>query len=376
VRSGAATAILAGDGAAAAAAVRLTYVGAADLELRRERRGRSLAYRDARGRALRDRATLARIRALAIPPAWRDVRIAADPDGHLQATGLDARGRKQYRYHARWRQVRDAAKYHRLVGFCAVLPRLRKAIARDLACACLCKAKVVATIVALMEAGQLRVGNDAYTRANGSYGATTLRDRHATIHGGTLTLSYRGKGGIDRRIRIDDRRLARIVRRCRDLPGQRLFQYVGDDGAVVPVGSSDVNAYIQAATDGPYSAKDFRTWAATIGAARLLAAAARPDGERACKREIADALAIVAARLGHTVAICRGSYVHPAVLDGFADGSLARSLGAAARRRAGDDPLGPATLRRLEGAVARYLAAPRRATARLRAAGRRAIRAA
>lgn len=219
-----ASTVIEGDPVAAASAAALHHVGDEAPGFTRLRRGKAFAYRDARGNPVRDAATLSRIRALAIPPAWTDVWIAADARAHIQATGRDARGRKQYRYHAKWRDVRDSAKYHRLVGFCGVLPRLRHAVERDLACRCLCKAKVVAAVVALMERAQLRVGNEAYARTNGSYGATTLRRRHARVRGATLELAYRGKSGVERRVQIVDRRLAGIVRQCRALRGARLFQ--------------------------------------------------------------------------------------------------------------------------------------------------------
>jgi DNA topoisomerase I len=317
-----ALAIVEGDGEAAAQAISLRYVNAGEPGVRRLRRGRAFTYLRADGSRVRDPATLSRIRSLAIPPAWARVWICVDPDGHVQATGFDARGRKQYRYHNRWRQIRDAAKYHRLVAFCHVLPRMRRQVARDLACRCLCKRKVVATIVSLMEKGQLRVGNDEYTRQNGSYGATTLLDRHATIRGPVIKLAYRGKSGILRRIRLVDQRLATIVRRCRDLPGQRLFQYVGDEGEPVAVLSTDVNEYLREISGGPFTAKDFRTWAATLSCALLLSPREVPktkNGMRLCVNEV---LRTVAARLGHTPAICRSSYIHPGVFESFARGEL------------------------------------------------------
>ena len=353
-------AVVRGDPIAAATAVALQHVSDEGPGITRHRRGKSFSYTDSRGRPVRDAATLARIRALAIPPAWTGVWISPDPDGHIQATGRDARGRKQYRYHPKWRTVRDEAKYHRLVGFCGALPALRAAVERDLACACLCKRKVVATVVALMERAQLRVGNDEYARANGSYGATTLRDRHARIRGDTLELSYRGKSGIERRVRLTDRRLARIVRRCRDLPGQRLFQYV-DGGAIRPITSTDVNAYIREVTGGPFTAKDYRTWAATLGAALLLCALERPSSLKACKQCVNQVLAAVADRLGHTPAICRKSYVHPRLIDEFTATGLDPALARAIRRRLGKQilPCSAAidvgVLRSIEPLVARYL---------------------
>jgi DNA topoisomerase-1 len=350
------SAVVDGDPVAAATAVALHHSGDDAPGLRRVRRGSGFCYRGTTGAIVRDAATLSRIRALAIPPAWTDVWIAGDPHGHIQATGRDARGRKQYRYHARWRDVRDAVKYHRLVAFCAALPALRAAVSRDLACGCLCKAKVVATIVALMERAQLRVGNEEYARHNGSYGATTLRDRHARFHGDTLELAYRSKGGIARRVRVSDRRLTRIVRRCRDLPGQRLFQYVDGD-AVHPITSTDVNDYLREITGGPFTAKDYRTWAATLGAAWLLCAERPPASQRECKRCVARVVDAVARQLGHTPAVCRASYIHPQVIRDFAANKLAglaRRLGTS-RRRAAAEPIAVETLRAIEPVIARYL---------------------
>lgn len=361
-------AVVNGDPVAAATSVELRYCGDESPGLRRIRRGKQFSYRSVSGAVVRDVATLSRIRALAIPPAWTDVWISPDPCGHIQATGRDARGRKQYRYHARWREVRDAAKYHRLVAFCAALPALRATIKRDLACSCLCKTKVIATVVALMERAQLRVGNEEYARANRSYGATTLRDRHARFHGNTLELAYRGKGGIPRCVRITDRRLARIVRRCRDLPGQRLFQYL-DGEQVRPITSTDINDYLREATGGPFTAKDYRTWAATMAAALLLCAEDRPATHRECKRCITRAIGAVAERLGHTVAVCRASYIHPRVLDDFATGRLAALSRQIQRRiskpRARDSsaPIAIDSLRAIERIVARHLDGGRRAVA-------------
>jgi DNA topoisomerase-1 len=325
----------------------MRHVHADEPGLTRHKRGGRFVYLDAHGKHVRDPATLRRIRALVIPPAWTHVWIAADGDAHIQATGRDTRGRKQYRYHPRWRALRDDAKFHRLVAFCAALPKLRAAIDRALAMPRLTKRKVVATIVSLMEAAQLRVGNDEYARTNGSYGATTLRDRHATIRGNTIVLAYRGKAGVPRRVRLTDKRLARVVRSCRELPGQRLFQYV-DGRRVRPIASHDVNAFLREVTGGPFTAKDYRTWAGTLGAALLAACA----GDCAPKQVIA----AVAEKLGHTPAVCKASYIHPRVLDD-------ERLAAAIRRRIGDVELGPDAirvdaLRTIEPIVARALAAP------------------
>jgi DNA topoisomerase-1 len=358
-----ASAVVDGDPVAAASAVALHHSGDDEPGLCRLRRGKKFSYRDASGAAVRDAATLQRIRALAIPPAWTDVWIAADARGHIQATGRDARGRKQYRYHARWREVRDEAKYHRLVAFCAALPRLRAQVERDLAATGLGKPKVIATIVALMERAQLRVGNEEYARDNGSYGATTLRGRHARIHGNTLELAYRGKSGIQRRVRVTDRRLVQIVRRCRELPGQRLFQYADGD-AVHPITSGDVNDYLRDATGGPFTAKDYRTWAATLGAAWLFCGQTHPGTQRGCKRCIKDVVSAIAEQLGHTPAVCRASYIHPQVIDDFAADKLA-VLARQLKRRSRHEPTTGAaiaveTLRAIEPAVARYLDAQRR----------------
>ena len=338
-------AVIGGDPVAAASAVALSYTSDDAPGIRRVRRGKAFTYVDPRGRRVRDRPTLSRIRALAIPPAWTDVWICADADGHIQATGRDARRRKQYRYHAKWRSVRDAAKYHRLVEFCDALPKLRAAVERDLACACLCKRKVVATIVALMERAQLRVGNDEYARTNNSYGATTLRDRHARIRGDTLELVYRGKSGIVRHVRVADRRLARIVRRCRDLPGQRLFQYVDGD-TVRPLTSTDVNEYLRDVTAGPFTAKDYRTWAATLGAALLMCTTSQ---------RLKQVIEAVAEQLGHTPAICKSSYVHPRLLAAFGSAELARLAHRIRRRVRGRPAIDVATLRAIEPLVVRFL---------------------
>jgi DNA topoisomerase-1 len=352
---------------AAAEVASLRYSTGEGEGILRERRGKGFHYVTSSGRAVRDAATLARIRSLAIPPAWEQVWISADPDGHIQATGRDAKGRKQYRYHPRWREVRDEVKYVRLVEFCRALPKIRHAVEHDLACKCLCKSKVVATVVSLMEKAQLRVGNDEYAKQNGSYGATTLERRHVKFRGATLELSFRAKAGIERRVRVRDRRLTKIIRLCHDLPGKRLFEYIDESGDVRPVTSADVNEYIREATGGGFTAKDYRTWAATLGAALLLCATEHPGSERACKKAIKQVLEQVADRLGHTVTICRTSYVHPRLLEDFAQNRLARSLARQIRRRVRHpDPAEPITieaLRAIEPIVARYLDPRKRAHA-------------
>jgi DNA topoisomerase I len=352
------------DPVATASAVALHYSTDTDEGIVRHRRGKSFAYYTASGRPVRDRATLARIRSLVIPPAWTHVWISPDPDGHIQATGRDARGRKQYRYHARWSEVRNEVKYFRLVEFCRALPRIRRAVEHDLSCSCLCKRKVVATIVSLMERAQLRVGNEEYTKQNGSYGATTLRNRHVKITGAVLELSYRGKSGIERSIKVRDKKLAKIVRQCHDLPGRRLFEYIDAEGNVRPVTSQDVNDYIREVSGGSFTAKDYRTWAATMAAALLLCALDNPGSERACKRCVNDMLKKVASQLGHTPSVCRKSYIHPQVIDDFMSNRLAERLARQVRRQVrevdGDNPIDVTTLRAVEPAVARYLDMKRR----------------
>ena len=346
----------------------LHYSTDASEGLGRRKRGKSFAYVTASGKPVRDRATVARIRSLAIPPAWTQVWISPDPDGHIQATGRDARGRKQYKYHSRWREVRDAQKYNRVVEFCRVLPKLRRAVARDFACKCLCKPKVIATVVSLMEQAQLRVGNEEYARHNGSYGATTLRNHHVKFHGPGFQLSYRAKSGIERCVRVSDRKLAKIVRACHDLPGKRLFEYVDDDGNVRPVTSLDVNDYVREHAGDSFTAKDYRTWAATMAAAVLLCAIDHPGTQRGCKQCIKDVLERVADRLGHTPTICRTSYVHPKLLEDFTANKLARTLAPLVRRRLRQsksrDQIAVEVLRTVEPVVARYLA---QAAARRRA---------
>ncbi len=315
---------------------------------------------------MRDRATQTRIRALAIPPAWTHVWISPDPDGHIQATGRDAKGRKQYRYHGKWREVRDSVKYSRLVDLCRALPAIRSAVEHDLVCSCLCKRKVVATIVSLMERAQLRVGNEEYARQNGSYGATTLRNRHVRFQGNSFELSYRSKSNIERSVRVTDRKLTRVIRHCHDLPGKRLFEYIDPDGNVKPVTSQDVNDYLREASGGPFTAKDYRTWAATMAAAVLLCVSDHPGTDRGCKRCINDVLRQVADRLGHTPAICRASYIHPRLFEDFTANRLARTLRTAVRRRVAHrngDLLEVEVLRAVVPVVARYLAAARRARA-------------
>ena len=288
--------------------------------IRRVKVGKGFGYRDARGRPVRDRATLARIRSLVIPPAWTDVWICPSPHGHIQVTGRDAKGRKQYRYHPRWTAVRDEAKYGRLEAFGRALPALRRCARRDLLAPPLSRRRVLATVLSLLETTCIRVGNDEYARTNGSYGLTTLQDRHVEICGPRLRFRFRAKSGVLQTIDLHDARLARIVKRCQDLPGQTLFQYLDDSGRQMRLGSSDVNAYVREVTGHGFTAKDFRTWAGTVDAACALADMVPADSVTARKRQVVAAIDIVSARLGNTRAVCRRCYIHPAVLDTFLDG--------------------------------------------------------
>lgn len=274
--------------------------------------------------SLRD---LARIRALVIPPAWKAVWICPDPRGHLQATGRDARGRKQYRYHPRWREVRDEDKYGRLPDFGRALPAIRRRIGRDLGRPGLSREKVLAAVVKLLETTFIRVGNDEYARQNRSFGLTTMRDAHVRVSGSKVRFLFRGKSGVRHALELADRRLARIVKQCRDLPGQELFQYIDAEGAVVDVGSEDVNAYLKEITGTDFTSKDFRTWAGTVLTARLLCACEPHTSATAAKKAVASAIDEVARRLGNTRAVCRKCYVHPAVIEAYLEGSITRVMG-------------------------------------------------
>lgn len=320
----------------------LVYVTAGMPGLARIRRGKSFAYRRPDGSWERDEEEIARIRRLAIPPAYTDVWICPRPDGHLQATGLDARGRRQYRYHPEWRRVRDEHKFERMRAFGQALPRIRKRVARDLkprrGAPALSRSVVLATIVRLLDTTFLRVGNEEYAASNKSYGLTTLRNRHAGVRGGRLTLRFRGKSGVEQEATLDDPRVARVVRRCQQLPGQELFQYEDDSGMRHTVGSADVNDYLREITEGArrsasagdgdagegglhFTAKDFRTWHGTAQAlelTRLACGGTEREGREREGRAAYSAKAIlaeVARQLGNTPAVCKKSYVHPAVLE-------------------------------------------------------------
>jgi DNA topoisomerase-1 len=358
-------------GAPAAAEAGLRWTTDAEGGITRRRCGRGFSYRDASGALVRDRATLDRIRSLAVPPAWRDVWISTDPRGHLQATGRDARGRKQYRYHPAFRARRERVKYDRLATFAACLPRIRAAVDADLALPGVPRRKVLALVVRLLELTLIRVGNDEYARLNRSFGLTTLRDRHARIDGARLRFTFRGKGGRRHEVTVRDRRVARIVARCQELPGQELLQYVEADGTVRAVRSEDVNAYLREVAGTDVTAKDFRTWAATVLAYQALQTAPQAGDDASARRAVAAAVRGAADVLGNTPAVARRSYVHPAVVETFLDGRLPRPSSAQEAAGRGEPALvdpgapGPApTSRQAEEELIRLLRRERERQAR------------
>jgi DNA topoisomerase-1 len=294
----------------------LRYVTDQVPGIRRLSRGDRFRYVSPHGKPIRDRATLERITRLAVPPAYADVWICPQANGHIQATGRDARGRKQYRYHARWREVRDATKYDRLLEFAAALPTIRQTVERDLKKAGMPKEKVLAAVVTLLETTLIRVGNEEYARVNHSFGLTTLRNRHASVTGATLRFEFKGKSGLHHRVDLHDRRLARIVSTCQDLPGQRLFGFVDNEGNAAPIDSADVNEYIRAIAGADFSAKDFRTWLATVYSAAWLVA--HPSATKAERPgAVVEATKAVAMRLRNTPAVCRKCYIHPLIFEQY-----------------------------------------------------------
>ncbi|WP_343731357.1 DNA topoisomerase IB [Duganella sp.] len=315
----------------------LRYVHDDQPGIARQLRGKQFRYLDADGKAVTDQETLARIKALVIPPAWTDVWICKHPLGHLQATGRDARGRKQYRYHARWRTHRDEAKYGRMLSFGKALPSIRRTVDAALRLPGLPREKVLATIVYLLEATLMRIGNEEYARENKSFGLTTLRERHVRLNGGKVEFRFRGKSGVHHAVEVHDRRLANIINRMRDLPGQDLFQYEDDDGNPHAIGSADVNEYLQTITGADYTAKDFRTWAGTVLAAVALKEYEKYDSEAQAKKNIVQAIESVAKKLGNTPTICRKCYVHPAVIESYLDGTMLKTLRRRARQELQED---------------------------------------
>ncbi len=298
----------------------LVYVSSEAPGITRRRSGTGFSYRDPRGKIVRDAETLARIKTLAVPPAWTDVWICADENGHLQATGRDARGRKQHRYHPRFREVRDGAKFDRLTEFAKALPDIRAQVDRDMRKQGLPREKVLATIVHLLDTTLIRVGNDEYAKANKSYGLTTLKDQHAKIEGDKLRFVFTGKSGKTWKLTVKNRRVAKVVRATQELPGQRLFQYVDDDGEPQCVSSTDVNAYLREIADSDITAKDFRTWGATVLAAAELARLGAFDTQTLAKANVKACIETVSLSLGNTPTICRKSYIHPRVFESYTDG--------------------------------------------------------
>lgn len=334
----------------------LRYVSDSSPGIRRRTAGRGFRYIAPDGSPLRDRAENARIRALAIPPAYRDVWICPSARGHIQATGRDARNRKQYRYHEDWRKVRDSAKFDRMIAFAAALPALRKRVDADLKREGLPKERVVAGLVRLLESTLIRIGNEEYARENQSFGLTTLRMKHVDHTPTGLRFRFRGKSGRFHEISVEDKRLGRLVRRCGELPGQELFQYETSDGLAVAVGSEDVNEYLREATSGEFSAKDIRTWHATVYCLELLRAHEPPATQSDARSIIADAVKLVADRLGNTEAVCRKCYIHPAVIALYEQGALKNRAKPSKTRRPGLSNVESATIRALAKPRAKVLA--------------------
>lgn len=320
------------DAIEAAETAGLLYVTDAAPGIQRKRHGKHFRYLGLDGKTLQQEAELERIKALKIPPAWNNVWICPQSQGHLQATGRDAKGRKQYRYHDRWREVRDEAKYDQLIPFGECLPHLRQQVDMDLDMSGLSQARVLATIIRLLDITLIRVGNEEYAQSNHSYGLTTLRNRHASIQGDTIHLHFQGKRGLKHTVDIHDKELARIVKRCRDLPGQELFQYIDHDGSKHSVNSSDVNDYLRAITGQDFTAKDFRTWGGTVVVMHTLRELGDFTQESQAKKHISQAIQTAAQHLGNTSAICRKCYVHPGLLTAYLDGSLLTYLNTHPRR--------------------------------------------
>jgi DNA topoisomerase-1 len=311
----------------------LRYVTDERPGIRRQRAGRGFKYLDSDGKVIRDRAVLDRVRALVIPPAWTDVWICPIEDGHLQATGRDDRNRKQYLYHQRWREVRDETKYEKMIAFGEALPQIRQRVEADLARRGLPRERVLAAVVRLLETTFIRVGNEEYARANDSFGLTTLKTKHVDVTGSTIHFEFRGKSGVEFEIDLHDPRLAKIVEKCQDLPGQELFQYVDEDGALCSLDSADVNKYLREAAGQDFTAKDFRTWCGTAMTAEALEEIGEFRTQSEAKRNVNQAIACVAAQLGNTKTVCRQCYIHPAILEAYLDGSLLDELKKHRRKR-------------------------------------------
>lgn len=309
-----------------AKAAGLRYVSDTSPGIRRKRVGKHFSYLGLDGKPIHDENELKRIRGLVIPPAWKDVWICPNPRGHIQASGRDARGRKQYRYHPEWRKIRDETKYDRLIAFGQALPHIREQVNADLSLPGLPREKVLAVVVRLLDALSIRVGNEEYARENKSFGLTTLRNRHVEITGTTIHIHFRGKRGIEHDVGIRDRRLARIIKQCQDLPGHELFQYLDESGKRTPIDSDDVNEYLRQITGKEFTAKDFRTWAGTVVTVCALTELGEAETQTQAKKHLAQAIEAAAKHLGNTPTICRKCYVHPEVINSYLDGKLLSAL--------------------------------------------------
>ncbi len=309
-----------------AKAAGLRYVSDIKPGIQRKPWRKAFRYFDSEGAIVRDAEILARIKSLVIPPAWTAVWICPSPTGHLQATGRDAKGKKQSRYHPRWREVRDETKYERMILFGSTLPTIRERVEHDLLVPGLPRAKLLATIVRLMEITLIRVGNEEYARQNRSYGLTTMRNRHVDVDGSTVTFNFQGKSGIKHTIDVSDRRIARVVRRCQDIPGYELFQYIDKCGQHHSIDSADVNDYLREISGQEFTAKDFRTWAGSVLACKFLYELEAFDSEAQAKRNVIQAIKFVAARLGNTPSVCRKCYVHPVVMDSYISGAMLNTI--------------------------------------------------
>ncbi|MGV3774681.1 MAG: DNA topoisomerase IB [Verrucomicrobiales bacterium] len=310
------------DSGESARAAGLLYICDNKPGIRRIGSPKQFSYLDSKGNQIKEEEALLRIRKLAIPPAWTDVWICSKPNGHLQATGKDARGRKQYRYHPSWREVRDQNKYNRMIQFASALPSIRKVVNRDLKAKKLSREKVLATVIKILETGLIRVGNEEYVKQNHSFGLTTMQDRHVKVKGSTIQFQFKGKSGKFHNIDIEDRYLARIVKQCQDLPGQDLFQYIDESGKRRDVTSTDVNEYLRAITKGDFTAKDFRTWGGTVLAAMALKEMEKVDSKTQAKKNVMRAIESVAQKLGNTPSICRKCYIHPVVIESYLEGTM------------------------------------------------------
>ncbi len=326
------------NGIEAATAARLRYVSDDAPGITRRRAGKGFSYRDIEGETVRDAKVRERIEKLAIPPAWTDVWICTSPSGHIQATGRDDRERKQYLYHERWREIRDAHKYDRLVTFAAVLPAIRERTDSDLRLRGLPREKVLAGVVRLLEATLIRIGNQEYARVNESFGLTTLRSKHVDLKGSRIDFQFTGKGGKEHQVNITDRRLAQLVKQCLEIPGWEVFRYFDDDGERHLIESNDVNQYLQEISGESLTAKDFRTWGGTLIGARELASQPAPASDKEATVTINAAIECIATRLGNTPAICRKCYVHPAIFDAYRDGGLQKAFAAASAAGGQADP--------------------------------------